>query len=70
MMTADTAKTAVLSIDIGIKNLAICVIGVEEKEIIEWNLINLTGGGGDTTTEESVKCMYNGNGKPNCVNPI
>ena len=33
----------IISIDVGIKNLAYCILQLNEKiEILDWNIINLT----------------------------
>jgi hypothetical protein len=55
-------KKRILSFDVGIKNLAYCLMerNNDDFEILEWDIINLT--------DDMQKCMYCNNGKKQCEN--
>ena len=46
----------VLAFDVGIKNLSYCLM--EDCDILDWDLIDLTDDGSESTTREETKTRY------------
>jgi hypothetical protein len=52
-------STKIVSFDIGIKNLAYCIINKEDKKIIDWGIINIV----ESFIEKLPKCVSSRKGK-------